>query len=70
MMFVKGLIVYGWGLIVTFILFVCILHKLYQLSTYACCLTFLQIVLLAWVVVDAVLEIKNNSKKKKSTTLE
>lgn len=66
MMFEKGLIVYGWGLIVTFIFFICIFNKLYQLSTYACCLTLIQILLLAWMVVETVLEIKRNSKAKKT----
>jgi len=66
MMFAKGLIVYGWGLIVTFILTFCILNKLYQLSIYACCLTLLQIFLLVWIVVETVLEIKKDSKAKKT----
>lgn len=66
MMFTKGLIVYGWGIIVTFILFVCILNKLYQLSTYVCCLVILQIFLLAWIVIDTVVEILQKSTEEKN----
>lgn len=66
MMFVKGLIIYGWGLVVTFILFFCIVNKLYQLSTYVCCLIVLQIFLLVWIVIDTVVEILRNSTGEKT----
>lgn len=63
-MFVKGLIVYGWGLIVSMFLIMFIACGLYQLSTYACCLIALQILLLFWIVVETVLEIRRGTNNK------